>query len=128
MALVVDDICTDGDLAALAGTKRLNDAKPSVAERNAVRQIALDEVVLALQGRTPPILEGDLTYPAELRDVVRLRALQILFQQSMPSADSLHGQLARQYGGEYAQAAKRSYTVDGGQRGPAGGTFRWERA
>jgi hypothetical protein len=127
MSLNVDDICTDADLLNRAGASRLKQAKSEISERDAARATALREVVLALQGRSPPIAESQLVDPTELRDVVTYRALQILFENAMGSVDGLHAQLAGIYAREYAAASKRSYTVSGGLRGPSGGSFRMER-
>lgn len=127
MAIDPNNVCTDDDLAARAGRKRLEQAQPDITERNAARATAVREIVLALQGRTPPIRESDLTDVTEMRDVAVARALQIIFEKSMTSVDSLHGQLAAQFGREYVGAAKRSYTVSGGARGPSGSSYRMER-
>lgn len=127
MALSVDNICTDDDLLSRAGAARLKQAKPDIAERNSARATALREVLLALQGRSPPIRESDLVDPTEMRDVVTYRALQILFENSMAKQDGLHDHLASIYAREYASASKRSYTVSGNLRGPSGGSFRMER-
>lgn len=127
MALDVETICTDADLQGRATQKRLNQAQPDLAMRDAARAQALREVVLALQGRSPPITESDLTDPTELRDVVCVRALQIIFEGAMSTPDSVHAALASRFGKEYDSFSKRSYTVSGGLRGPSGGSFRMER-
>lgn len=124
MALDIETICTDGDLAARAGAKRLNRAQPSVTERDGNRSYALREALLALQGRTPPVYESDLSDPTELRDVVCTRALQITFEQAMTVDDGLFGILAERFAKEHSIASKRAYTVNVGVTSPGGSSIR----
>ena len=127
MALNVDDVCSDGDLALRVSYKRLNQAQPDIAFRDSARAIGLNEVLVALEGRSPPVRESDLTNPIELRDAVRARALQIVFESAMAKDEGIHSRLAETFRAEYESFSKRSYSVSGGQRGPSGGSFRLER-
>ncbi len=60
----VDSIVTDADLAAeIGGLPRLNSTQALIAIRDTYRAQALQDVLRALETRSPPVREGDLTDP-----------------------------------------------------------------
>lgn len=126
--LDVDDIATDAHLSALPGSaSKISRAMPVLADRDAIRAASLQDVVNALQTRTPPIYETDLADPTELRDAVVYRSLTVIFRTARSTAGDSFDLLARDYDREYQSAVRRSYTVAGSLTGPSGFTFSLER-
>jgi hypothetical protein len=126
--LDVDDIATDSHLSSLPGSaSKLARAMPTLADRDAIRAAALQDVVNALQTRTPPVFEADLADITELRDAVVYRSLTVIFRTARSTAGDSFDLLARDYDREYQSAVRRSYTVSGSLSGPSGFTFSLER-
>lgn len=127
--LNVDDICTDADLVNVVGSSdRVTRACPSLAQRNAFRAAALQDVVDALAQRSPPVFETDLTAPTELRSAVAYRALHKIFLSAVADDGDMHHVLARNYDREYQSAARARFSVQpGGLSSPAGWGFTLER-
>ena len=91
----VDDIATHSDLANVAGGEgELQRLLPDDwdGESTIARARAYEAVVRALQKRTPPINESDLSDPSELRDVVVDGALAFLYSLASSSPDDSFSQ------------------------------------
>lgn len=128
MILDVNMIATDLDLANEVGdAARLARAVPKVERRDAIRQAALQDVVSALQTRTPPILENMLVDPTELRKAVVYRALSKIFLAGVAIDGDTHAYLSARYEKEYLGAVRGSFSVAPGVAGPSGWSFSWER-
>lgn len=128
MALNVDDIATDADLATAAGDiKKLQAFGLSEQVRNQHRAQALEDFLSALTNRSPPIFESDVQNPAELKMGVVWRALHLIARQARGMAGDTFDLLSKDYARDAASQFSRTVTVSGNLRGPSGGTFRLER-
>lgn len=86
MAIDVDTIATDADLSnEVGGATKLANVIPADWSGSAkpARTAALEEILLTLSRRTPPIQEADLQIPAELKTAVVLGALERLYRRAM---------------------------------------------
>ncbi len=55
------------------------------------------------------------------------RALQLIFRQARAVPGDVMDSLSRDYAAEAKREFARSITVTGGEVGPSGGSFHWER-
>lgn len=119
----VESVCTEAELATylagqLSGQMRILPAGWTDATQ--ARTQALDDVLRALERRTPPIREADLAQPTELRRAVQYGAEMWLFYHSLTGA--AEGSLLPF---RYSEAKKRFQsevdgmmpTLSGGARG-----------
>lgn len=129
MTLSLASIATDDDLAnELGGAARLNSTQASSAVRDAYRASALLDVVAALGTRSPPVLDSDLSFPAELKMAVVYRALsKICYGAATGSSEDRNLVLAKKYETDYLGAIRGRFTVTPGVTSPSGNTFSWER-
>ena len=127
--LNVDTIATDADLIAEVASKaRLDRAMPDVAQRDAIRAQALQDVVDALATRSPPVRDTQLADPTELKQSVVYRSLAKIFLSAIAVDGDVHSMLNRAYEREYQAAVRRSFTLSpDGAAGSSGFTFRMER-
>jgi hypothetical protein len=127
--LDVDTIATDADLIAEVSSKaRLDRAMPDVAQRDAIRARALQDVVDALATRSPPLRDTDLANPTELKQPVVNRSLSKIILSAVAVDGDVHSTLHRAYEREYQAAVRRSFTLaPDGAAGSSGFTFRLER-
>lgn len=127
MALSVDSICTDLDLAnQVGGVAELDRINKNLSVRDAFRQGALDDALAALASRVPPIYDNDLSDPRELRLSVCYRALSKLYGTAITGEDDRAHTLAKNYLREYQGAIHGRFTV-GQSAVVGGGTFAFER-
>lgn len=87
----IEQVCTHAHLdAELKG--KLERLLPAAYQGSTVRvrEEALRRVIQALSRRTPPILEGDLSVPSELRDAVLYTVAEELYREAITSPDSPH--------------------------------------
>lgn len=127
MALDVNTIATDAHLADEVGSERLTKLQPKVADRDARRAKALEDVLEALKGRSPPIYWNTLSDPTELKSAVVYRTLWLLCRDARAVAGDTWDILAADFEREYGRAIKRSYSVSTGVRGPSGHSLSLER-
>jgi hypothetical protein len=127
--LSVDDICTDADLVSELGgdVGRLDRAMKLTAARDAMRTSALQDVVDSLSTRSPPVLEGDLTTPTQLKRAVCYRALSKIFLAGIAIDGDVHSILSARYEREFQAAVRARFTVSPGVTSPSGHSFRMER-
>jgi hypothetical protein len=129
MALAVDSICTDTDLAnQVGGLSELNRINKDQPTRDVFRQAALADAIAALASRAPPLHETDLANPVELKLAVCYRALSKIYFAAMAAQDDRNHTLARNYEREYLGAIHGRFTPASGGGGAVGGsTFPFER-
>jgi hypothetical protein len=130
MTIAVDSIATDADLALeLGGVARLNSAQPDITIRNAYRASALVDVLASLATRTPSLLEGDLSFPGELKQAVVYRALSKICFSAMTggSSEDRNAALAKKYEADYQGAVRARFTASPGVTSPSGISFSFER-
>lgn len=98
MSIDVENVCTHGDLDAEVKGK-LDRLLPSSygGSSRPVRDVALRRVLAALTRRTPPIREGDLQNPSELKDAVAFCAAEELYREAITGPDSVHAIQWRAY-------------------------------
>jgi hypothetical protein len=87
----VEQVCTHAHLdAELKG--KLDRLLPATYQGSTVRvrEEALRRVLQALSRRTPPILEGDISVPSELRDAVLFVVAEELYREAITSPESPH--------------------------------------
>lgn len=127
--LVADSICTDADLAnEVGGLSELNRINKTQAQRDALRQDALNDAVLALASKTPPIFDSDLSDSTELKKAVCYRTLHKLYFSSITAEGDRAHTLSKNYQTEYLGAIRGYFTVSpSGQRMSGGQSFSFER-
>lgn len=123
----VDTIATDDDLAEeLGGVAFLQNLIPddwtdSAGQRVAkkARQRALDDVLLFLRRRIPPVIEADLRDPTELKQSVIYGAIERLNAMSMHSVTDVFGSRRAHYQKMFrAEVDGLNPTVPEGLRSP----------
>lgn len=85
----VETVCTESDLADYLGdqlTGQMRILPAGWTDATKARQQALDDVLEALRRRTPPIREGDLVLPTELKRCVQYGAEKWLYWHSLSTA------------------------------------------
>lgn len=128
MTLVLASIATDADLAAeYGGTARLNSLQSDVTIRDSYRASALQDVVDSLSTRTPPVTEGNLSDPTELKQAVVYRTLAKLCAVSITEDRDRHHVLSRKYDDDYRAAVQRRFSVTPGVSSSSGRSFSFER-
>lgn len=129
MTLDVDTIATDADLIAEVASKaRLDRAMPSVAQRDAIRRGALQDVVTALGTRTPAVAEQMLVEPVQLKKAVVYRALSKIFLAAIAVEGDVHAVLRANYEREYQAAVRAPFSIrPGNQPSASGYSVRVER-
>lgn len=126
--LSVANIATDDDLIAeVASEAKLARAMSRSADRDAVRTLALNDVVAALAQRSPPIFEADLADQTQLKNAVVYRSLVRIFRSARTTLGDAFDALARDYDKEYQTAVRAPFTVNGSLTGPSGFSFSLER-
>lgn len=126
MPLDVDAICSDADLAVVLGQSVNRKARTEIAERDALRQVALEDTVRAYEARTPPITLATmeaLTLPQQialLKAPVRARAMSLACDGAMSVANDRFDVLSRRYNAEWISYIGGSAADAGG--GGTGGT------
>lgn len=117
----VDTIALDADLGnEIGGLAKLLDILPKDWSGSAktARQAALDDVLRLLSRRTPPILEGDLTIPAELKTAVVYGALERVYRRAITESGDVHDVQRKIYEKKYgAELMSVTPTVSGSSRG-----------
>lgn len=121
MTILVDDVCTDADLAIeVGGTElllRMIPASWAGLATNA-RQSALDETMRALARRTPIIVDADLADVTELKGCVLYGALERLFRMAMTTPDSVHALQRKIYADRFqSEISGLMPTLNGDLRG-----------
>lgn len=89
MTIAIDDVCSHDDLVdEVHSAEALAELLPRSANGSSqtVRETTLRRVLSALKRRAPPILETDLTNPAELRDAVVYGTLESLHMASLTTS------------------------------------------
>lgn len=121
----VDDVLTHERLDDYLGgklTAQVHIAPKTDLDTRKVRTTALDEVLEALAGRTPPIRETDIVRASELRSAVMHNAAKHLYRLAMTSgadAELFHA-LYRAERDEYAAAINQLRpTVGSGEKATA---------
>jgi hypothetical protein len=127
--LDVDVIATDDDLVReVASRARLDRAIKDVAQRDAIRHAALQDVVDALLTRSPPLTETMLSDPVELKRAVVYRSLAKIFLAAIAVDGDVHTTLNRNYEREYQAAVRARFTtVPDGLPSTGGFSVRLER-
>lgn len=127
--LVANNICTDADLAdKVGGLSELNRINKDQARRDQLRQDALNDAVLALASKTPPIFDSDLSDPTELKNAVAYRTLSRLYLTALARDGDRAATLSENYQREYLGAVRGYFTVGPvGQRMSGGQSFSIER-
>ena len=127
--LNVDLIATDDDLVSeVASRPRLDRAMKDVAQRDAIRKAALQDVLDALATRTPAVAEQMLLDPAELKRAVVYRSLAKIYLSAIAVDGDVHATLNRNYEREYQAAVRARFSVAPGQQaGPGGYSFQVSR-
>lgn len=118
----VDLYCTHADLIdELGGSERqlrkLLPPEPNDPDdpTKAIRQQALRDVLKTLSRRTPPILEPDITVPAELKDAVVYGTLYRLYRAAATTPDDMNAKLATDFETKFnAELAGLRLTIDDG--------------
>lgn len=124
----VQTIATDDDLVAeVASRARLERAMPNIAQRDALRSAALEDVLHALETRAPPIHAAALSAPVELKRAVVYRTLAKLFMAAVAVEGDVHHVLARHYEREYQGAVRARFSVSPLATGSSGYSFSVER-
>lgn len=122
--LDVDAIATDDDLVREVASKaRLERANKDIAQRDAIRQQALQDVVDALRTRTPPVLDSMLSDPNELKRAVVYRSLSKIFLSAIAVESDVHAVLHRAYEREYQAAVRARFSVSPMMGEASGGGF-----
>lgn len=123
MTIALSDVATRKDVAnELGGDTELDRLCNDSADVMRAMALALEEVLYSLRGRTPPIYEGDVADPTELRRVVALRAAARMHFANMTTGggDDIcarkHSILQKQYESELASLRP---TVGGAIAAPA---------
>lgn len=115
-----DDITTDEDLGDEAdGTVAVKNVLPKewAGSAKKARQAALDDVLRMLGRRVPPILEGDLAKPEELKTAVVYGALERIFRGAISEAGDIFDVLCKKYEKKYgAELLGLAPTVSGDSR------------
>lgn len=108
----VETVCTEAEFASyLAGqlTTQANLLPPSWSDATPARTQALDDILRALERRTPPIRETDLAVPAELKRAVQYGAEMWLYWHSLSTVGD-----GSVFAFKYGEARKRfSAEIDG---------------
>lgn len=127
--LLADNICTDADLAdKVGGLSELNRINKDQARRDQLRQDALNDAVLALASKTPPVFDSDLSDPTELKNAVCYRTLSKLYITAITGDGDRASTLSKNYQAEYLGAIRGYFTVGpSGQRMSGGQSFSFER-
>lgn len=122
MALDVDTIATDADLAneVQSAAKITELTRETGGSAKAARQQALDDILVHLSRRTPPITETNLSIPAELKRCVVYGAIERLFRHHMNEPGDVHGVQQKIYARRYSDEVSAIMpTIAGGARGTA---------
>jgi hypothetical protein len=126
--LDVNTIATDADLAnEIGGADKLDRAMKREADRDAKRVRALEDVVEALQNRSPPVFEEDLLDPTELRRAVVARALHLICRSASAVPGDTWHMLRDEYRREYDRYVKTQFSLESELRAPSGFTIDLER-
>lgn len=123
MTLSVDLVCTHADLGDHVGLANLENALPAEwgGSSAPARAGALRDVLKSLARRTPPILEGDLQDPTELRDAVAYGALERIYRSAMTTPDSVWATQRKVFDERFkAEVLSLQVTVSTSERAPAG--------
>ena len=122
MALDVDTIATDADLVneIQSATKLAGLTRDTGGSAKAARQQALDDILVHLSRRTPPITETSLSIPAELKRCVVYGALERLYRHEMNEPGDVNGVQQKIYARRYSDEVSAIMpTIAGGARGTA---------
>lgn len=117
----VETVCTHDQLALeLRGKlERLLPAEYG-GDTSELRSSALSVVLASLAKRTPPIREGDLAVPAELRMAVVYTCAEELYREAITGPDSVHVIQWRHFRDRAANEVNTLMpTLTGGLRGAA---------
>lgn len=89
MAIALDDVCTEAQLDEFLGgqlAQQISLCPGGWANAEPARAYALRRTLQVLARRTPPILESEISVPAELHDAVVFGACARIFNLAMTSA------------------------------------------
>lgn len=118
----VDDVCTDQHLInQFQGEERFKGILPKgQVNAQAQRQIVLDRVLSRLKNRTPPIYEGELQDPTELRQTVIYGVLAELCMAAITEDGDRWDRLFKEYKRDYSSelASLRPTVSHGHTSGP----------
>ncbi len=119
----VDLVAVDADLInEVGGATKLTNIIPKDQAGSAKKQreAALEDVLLALSRRTPPINESSIARASDLKRAVVYGALERLYRAEMHEGDDHFATQRRIYAGMYMAelASVMPLLVDGGRAAP----------
>lgn len=120
----IESVCTHSQLDDELKNKLDRLLPPSFSgDSTVIRTKALERVLKYLARRTPPIREGDISSPSELRDAVLYCAAEELYREAITSPDSVHVIQWRAYRDRANdELTSMNPTLSDGQRGAS---FSW---